>query len=118
MKTRNMVSILLVAIAGIGGTLASNAQAALTGITCTVTSVGWRENIKALRTICGGITFWNREISGNPGCTQTTSMDATKLFQTTANAALLSGKAVQIYYDTQGGCNTSDLVIREMYLLN
>jgi hypothetical protein len=119
MKNRKALGLVLAAIAALGGTLtSSDADAALTGSTCTVTSVGWRDNIKALRTICGGTVFWNRETAGNPSCTQQTSMDVVKLFQTTANAALLSGKSIQIYYDTQGGCNTSDLVIREMYLLN
>jgi hypothetical protein len=118
MEMRKLMGFVVAVIAGLGGTVSSDAEAALVSLNCTVTSVGWRDNIKALRTICGGKVFWNPESSANPTCTQRSSMDAIKLFQTTANAALLSGKQVQMYYDTQGGCNTTDLVIRELYLLN
>lgn len=118
MKIRNLSMILLAGLAIVGGTYASQADAALVGTTCTVTSVGWREDMKALRTICGGKVFWNREAVSNSSCGFKTTMDAIKIFQTTANAALLSGKSVQMYYETQTGCNTTDPVIREMYLLN
>jgi hypothetical protein len=86
MEMRKLMGFVVAVIAGLGGTVSSDAEAALVSLNCTVTSVGWRDNIKALRT--------------------------------TANAALLSGTQVQMYYDTQGGCNTTDLVIRELYLLN
>src|SRR5262245_49320401 len=117
MKLRKFLGLLAITLA-VGGTVASDANAALVGVTCTVTSVGWRENARALRTICGGTVFWNRETSSHPTCTHKTSMDAIKMWQTTADAALLSGKSVQMYYDTQAVCNTTELVIREMYLLN
>lgn len=117
MKKHYAFGLALATIAAIVG-IVVEARAALISTTCTVTSVGWRENIKALKTTCGTNTFWNRETAGNPSCTQQSPMETVKMFQATANAALLSGKSVQIWYDTQGGCNTTDLVIREMYLLN
>ena len=117
MKLRKFVIFILLAFAGVAGISAFQAQAALTGTTCTVTSVGWRDNIQCLRTICGGRMFWNCEAKANPSCGLTLSMDAIKMFQTTADAALLSGRSVQMYYDIQSGCNTVDPVIRELYLL-
>lgn len=118
MKIRYVLGLLAAGIACLGATYATRAQAAIVGTTCTVTSVGWREDIKAMRLICGGTVFWNREAVANPSCTFKTSIDTIKLFQTTANSALLSGKSVQMYYDTQSGCGPADLVVREMYLLN
>jgi hypothetical protein len=117
MKIRHILGVLMAGIASVGATYSSEANAALVGVTCSVTSVGWREDIKAMRLICGGTTFWNREAVANPSCTFKTSIDTIKLFQTTANSALLSGKSVQMYYETQSGCS-ADLVVREMYLLN
>ena len=115
MKTRKILGLLLAVTAGM---VSSDAQAVLVQQVCTVSSVGWREDIKALRTICGGTVLWNREADANPSCTFKTSMDAIKIFQTTANAALLSGKSVQIFRETQAGCGPADPVIREMYLLD
>lgn len=116
MKIRQLLAVAMVAVGSLA--MSSQADAALVGTTCTVTSVGWREDIKAMRLICGGTTFWNREAAANPSCTFKTSMDAIKIFQSTANSALLSGKSLQMFYDTQSGCGPADFVVREMYLLN
>lgn len=119
LKLKKAACALILTLAGVGVWFASAspAKAGVTQSICTVSSVGWREDIKALRVICGGTVFFNREATANPTCTLKTSFDAEKIFQTTANASLLSGKSVQIYWDTQGTCS-GDLVIREMYLLN
>jgi hypothetical protein len=114
MKMRYTIGFVLGGLAAIGG-MASEAQAALTSTDCTVSSVGWRENIFALRVVCGSNTFFNRESVGNPSCSLKTSMEAVKMFQTTAHASLLAGRSVKIWYDTQSGCS-ADLVIREMFL--
>ncbi len=116
MKTRKTLGFFVAVIAAFAGSIASTADAALVNITCTVTSVGWRQDMKALKVVCGGQTFWNRETAGNPTCTQQTPMDTVKLFQTTAHASYLAGKSVSIWHELQGGCNTGDRVIREMYL--
>jgi|GEM_PF-4394049 hypothetical protein len=115
MKLSALAILILVAA---GGGYAASAKADVVGTTCTVNSIGWREDIKALRFICGDQTYWNRESSANPSCAQKTSSETIKLFQSVAQTALLSGKSVQVYYDTQSGCGPADLVVREMYLLN
>lgn len=114
MKLRDGILMLILALS-ISGTVSSDALAEVTEIQCAVSSVGWRENAKALRIRCGNKLFWNGTDST---CTHKSNMDTIKLFQVTANASLLSGKSVQIYYEKQGGCTSNnDLVIREMYLL-
>jgi hypothetical protein len=111
---RALATLLLV---GAAGSQVATAKADVTGTTCTVSSIGWREDIKAMRFICGDQVYWNRETTANPSCEQKTSLETIKLFQSVAQTALLSGKSVQVYYDTQSGCGPADLVVREMYLL-
>lgn len=113
MTTRRAVGVLVFAISAFG----SVAKATVVGSTCNVTVAGWREDIKALKVTCGTTTLWNREATANPSCALKTSEDTIKVFQTTANAALLSGKQVTIFFDTETVCST-DPVIREMYLLH
>jgi hypothetical protein len=78
--------------------------------------VGWRETIGTLVVECGDTTFYNRETAANPDCQLKTPLDSIKILQTLADASLLSGKTVEIYYELQSGCGPEDPVVREMFL--
>lgn len=120
MKNRFLIALSLVVVSLVvaAGSFASRAQAALTQTVCNVSSVGWRDDIKALRIDCGGKAYFAREATANPSCTFKASMDVIKMWQTAAQSALLSGKPLNMFVENQGGCNTGDLVPREVYLQN
>ena len=118
MKYRRIPALLTLGLACAAVFPTTDATAAVTGVTCKVSAAGWREDIKALRLDCDGKMYFAREALANSTCGLKTSMDAIKMFQTTANAALLSGNSILMFYDKQTGCNTTDLVPREMFLLN
>jgi hypothetical protein len=87
--------------------------------TCNPIELGYRTDLNRLKIRCSqGTTFWAYEATANPTCGTKASYDAIKMFLSTATSSLLSGKRIAIYYVTQTGCNTTDHVPREIYLLN
>jgi hypothetical protein len=114
---------LSLSIMGIGIVAASTALVgdahALGPYTCNVVQVGFRTDVNALKIACSqGTIFWAPEASANPTCGTKTSWQAMQMFLTTANASLLSGKSVTIYWNQQTGCNQADAAPREIYLNN
>ncbi len=107
-----LATVLTLAVFGTGQELL-----AVTKATCIVHEVGWREDLKALKIHCtSGEHFWAPATDANPQCAYRASYDAIKMWQASANASLLSGKPLSIWYETQSGCNTTDKVPREIYL--
>jgi hypothetical protein len=109
---------LVAAIAGVGS-ISSDAKAAVTSATCSVTQVGWRNDMQKLLIICDGVAYWTPEANANSGCGIKLSMDVIKMFESIATSADLSGKKVQLWWDTNTGSTCSgDKSIRDLYLLN
>ena len=87
--------------------------------TCNPIHVGFRTDMNRLKIQCKqGTTFWAYEATANTSCGTKASYDAIKMFHSTATSSLLSGKAITIYHVMQTGCNTTDHVPTEIYLLN
>jgi len=105
--------------AGILLTMAAGPANAVMVLTCNPVHVGYRTDMNRLKIGCSqGATFWAYEATANPTCGIKATYDALKMFHSTATSSLLSGKAITIYFEKQTGCNTTDNVPTEIYLIN
>jgi len=103
--------------AGVLLSLAGQVHAAPMILTCNPVHVGYRTDLNRLKIGCSqGTDFWAFEATANPTCGFKATYDALKMFHSTATSALLSGKAITIYFVKQTVCNTTDNVPTEIYL--
>jgi len=84
-------------------TASTPAFASYSNATCTVSNVGYSSTGSAayIAIICGGITYVAWDASAPSGCVSTT-VDALKTWMSLAQAAVLSGKSLGVYYNNTG----------------
>jgi hypothetical protein len=104
MATKKSLSTVLALTAGL--VVAATSVPAFATVTCAPTAVN-SDNATNVTISCGGVWYFVQ-----PGkCAN--SLDSTKMFMSTVDAAILSGKNIQVNTNTASGC-TNHVIWLEM----
>jgi len=102
-KFRGMFALVAVLTGAASATVTTPAHAAVSGVT-TVNIVEYGAG-SLLVQLTGGVNYF-AQLNTQSGCTANNqTIDTIKAYQSLAQAALLAGKTVKVYFNTCGGQN-------------
>jgi hypothetical protein len=97
--------------------VSSSAHADTTVTNCSATLV-YYDNSPRLRVDCGGVAYYGLGTAWT-GCSSTVSTDTLKIWETMATSALLSGKRMNVSFNTQTGtCSNGAKTLTGLTLVN